>query len=391
MTIAGDTADGFEAVRDAFEANVAGAGKGGAAIAAYLHGRKIIDLWAGDARPGEDWKRDTVSVFYSATKVTPAVVAMLVHDRGELELDVPVARYWPEFAANGKEAVTVRQLLAMQSGLPYVPGYEGFLNSDGTGGWDQFEKIEQLMAESAPLTEIGTPVYAAFNFGALVNAVVRRASGRHLKDIWNDDIAGPLELDLWLGAPDQALARMATIYNDDELPPPPVPPGSLTAKSTHGTDTRPPVTEVLAELSSETSVFLRSGQASADLIGTAQGMARLYAMLVNEGSLDGVNFLSARTIAEFTTVQTTDIDLFYGMPSSWMLGGIEGNRETLPGKFLYGPGARSFGKGGAGGQNGFCDPDHGLSVGFLRSHLSNDFTFPLQSRLIDSIYACLKA
>lgn len=125
MPVHGEVAAGFEPVRATFEAHIEETGKGGAAFAAYLGGRQIVDLWGGQARPGKEWEQNTVSAFYSATKVVPAVVAMLAYDRGQLELDVPVARYWPEFAANGKEAVTIRQLLAMQAGLPYVPGYAG--------------------------------------------------------------------------------------------------------------------------------------------------------------------------------------------------------------------------------------------------------------------------
>lgn len=388
MPVHGEVAAGFGAVRVTFEAHTKEMGEGGAAFAAYLGGQKVVDLWGGHARPGQEWEEDTVSNFYSATKVAPAIVAMLAHDQGQIELDAPVARYWPEFAANGKEAVTIRQLLAMQAGLPYVPGYEGFLVYDG-GGWDQFEEIERRIADAAPITEIGKPAYAAANFGVLVNAVVRRVTGRPLKDIWNEDVAEPLGLDLSLGAPDAALDRMAQIYNaSDDVP---LPRGSLLAKTFHETEGQPTLLGALAEFGSN-RLHLRAGQASADILGTAESMARVYAMLLNGGSFNDTKIVSPDTVAAFTTVQSREPDLVHREmgatgPSSWMLGGIEGNREQIPGKLLYGPGPRSFGKAGAGGQNGFADPDPGLSVGFLRSHLTN--TSPLQQQLLDALYSCL--
>lgn len=389
VAVRGAVIAGFEPVRDVFEAHAKEMGHGGAAFAAYLRGQKVVDLWGGDSWPGREWEQDTVSLFYSATKLATAIVAMLAYDRGQIELDVPVARYWPKFAANGKEAITVRQLLAMQAGFPYVPGYEGFLVYD-RGGWDQFEEIERRIAEAAPITEVGKPTYAPANFGVLVNAVVRRVTGRALKDIWNEDVAAPLGLDLSLGAPDAVLDRIAQVYNPSDIGP--LPRGSLLARAFHETEGQPTLLEALAEFGSNL-LHLRAGQASADMLGTARSMARVYAMLVNGGSFEDVKIVSPDTVATFTTVQSTEPDLVHREmgatgPSSWMLGGIEGNREHGPGQpLIYGPGPRSFGKEGAGGQNGFADPDVGLSVGFLRNQLS--FTSPLQHYLVDALYSCL--
>lgn len=363
-------------------------GQGGAAFAAYLRGQKVVDLWGVDARPGWEWKEDTVSLLYSATKVAPAVVAMLTYDRGQIALDAPVALYWPEFAANGKEAITVRQLLAMQARFPYVPGYEGLLAYNG-GGWNQFEKLERRIAQAAPITQMRTSAYAIANFGFLVNAIVRRVTGRAREDIWNEDVAAPLGLDLSLGAPDAVLSRMAQVYNPDVGP---LPSGSLLARAFHEAEGEPAMLEALAEFGSNLH-YLRSGQGSADMLGTARSIARLYAMLANGGSIESVNIVSPDTVAAFTTVQSTEPGLVRkemgaAGPSSWMLGGIEGNRETGPGQpMIYGPGPRSFGKEGTGGQNGFADPDAGLSVGFLRNQLS--FKSPLQRHLIEALYSCL--
>jgi CubicO group peptidase (beta-lactamase class C family) len=229
----------------------------------------------------------------------------------------------------------------------------------------------------------------------LAGVVVRRVTGRPLKDIWNEDVAVPLGLDLTLGAPDGVMNRMAQIYNPgDDLS---LPRGSLLARTFHETEGQPTLLEALAEFGSN-PLHLRAGQASADLLGTAESMARVYAMLLNGGSFDDVKIVSPGTVADFTTVQSTQPDLLWmemGMtgPSSWMVGGIEGNRQPGPGQpLLYGPGRRSFGKDGAGGQTGFADPEPGLSVGFVRSHLTNTHgadSSPLQQRLISATYSCL--
>ena len=118
-------------------------------------------------------------------------------------------------------------------------------------------------------------------------------------------------------------------------------------------------------------------------------MTRLYALLLNGGSIDGRQLVSQKTVNTFTTIQGREIDAFYTLPSNWMLGGIEGNNELMPGFRLYGPGERTFGKGGGGGQTGFADPDEGLAVGFIRSQLTNDFTFVLQNRLVEALYSCV--
>jgi CubicO group peptidase (beta-lactamase class C family) len=389
MSVQGETAKGFERVRDAFDEHANEMGRGGAAFAAYQGGKKIVDLWGGSARPGVDWTRDTVSCFFSSTKMLTGVVAMLLHDRGQLDFDVPVMTYWPEFAANGKEAVTVRQLLSMQAGFPYVPGYEDFLSPSGEG-WDQTEEIERRIAESAPLTEVGKPAYALVNFGLLVNAVVRRISGRHVKDIWNDDIARPLGVDLWLGGRDDVRARAAQLYNFVE-PGLVLATGTLGAKAWHEVNGRSVLDDLAAFASAPT--VSRSLEGGGESLGTAAAMAKVYAMLENGGSLDGVKILTPATVSEFTEVQSREPDeviaaLGTVAPSNWLLGGIECNYEMEPGLgMIMGPGPRSFGKAGAGGQNGFADPDHKLGVAFIRSQLT--WTSPLERELVDALYTCL--
>lgn len=389
MSVQGETAKGFERVRDAFDEHASEMGPGGAAFAAYQGGEKVVDLWGGSARPGVDWTRDTVSCFFSATKMLTGVVAMLLHDRGQLDFDVPVMTYWPEFAANGKEAVTVRQLLAMQAGFPYVPGYEDFLSPSGEG-WDQTEEIERRFAESAPLTEVGKPAYALVNFGLLVNAVVRRVSGRHVKDIWNEDVARPLGVDLSLGGRDDVLARAAQLHNFNE-PGLVLEPGTLGAKAWHEVNGRSILDDLAAFASAPT--VARSLEGGGEALGTAAAMAKVYAMLENGGSLDGVKILTPETVSEFTEVQSREPDLVIAAlgtvaPANWLLGGIECNYEMEPGMgLLMGPNPRSFGKAGAGGQNGFADPDHKLGVAFVRSQLT--WMSPLEHELVDALYACL--
>ncbi len=394
-SVGGETAKGFEKVREAFAANVSEVGPGGASFAAYLKGKKVVDLWAGMQGPGVPWTRNTMACYYSSTKIAPGLVAMRLVDQGKLQLDVPVAKYWPEFAQKGKSAITVRQVLAMEGGIPYVPGYEDFMVPNG-GGWDNIEEIEKRLAGTAPIVEPGTPAYPAQCFGYLVNGFVRRIDGREVKTIFNDDIAKPLKVDLWMGPPEDVIRRhYATLYTDR-----PPQPGATAAVSSPLRDKVFHIVNgrtILQDLApwGMNPVFLRSGAGVGEMVGTAEGLAKLYVMILNGGTLDGVKILSPEVLKTFLTVQSPNkLELIFNRKSVWMLGGFQANMVQgveVPGNqnnsLTYGPGKKTFGKNGAGGQNGFADPEAGLTIAFLRSELT--FASPLQKKLIDATYASL--
>ena len=194
----GFAASGWEAVAAAFADNFELHGELGAACCVYLDGRPVVDLWGGtaDRRSGRPWDEDTVAVVFSTTKGATAICAHMLAERGELDLDAPVARYWPEFAAEGKGDLRVRWLLSHQAGLPVV---DTPLSLEDACAW---EPVIRALERQRPVWQPGTQQsYHAVTYGFLVGEVVRRATGRTLGRFFADEVATPLGLSAWIGLP----------------------------------------------------------------------------------------------------------------------------------------------------------------------------------------------
>ncbi|HET7721462.1 MAG TPA: serine hydrolase domain-containing protein, partial [Acidimicrobiales bacterium] len=201
-------AEGFEPVRDAFAANFVDPGELGAAVAVVVDGRPVVDLWGGlaDAHTERAWVRDTPVLVYSATKGPAATCALLLWERGLLDLDAPVAEVWPEFAAGGKEAVTTRHLLTHQAGLPIFDEPITFAECHDP------DLVAARLAAQTPHWAPGTAHgYHPLTWGWLVGEVVRRVSGRTVGTMVAEELAGPLGLDLWLGLPPEREASVARL------------------------------------------------------------------------------------------------------------------------------------------------------------------------------------
>ena len=206
MNDAGTCDPRFAAVRDEFERNFAERGEVGASVCVTLDGATVVDLWGGHADPttGRAWEPDTIGVIWSCTKGATALCAHMLVTRGALDLDAPVASYWPEFAKNGKSAITVRMLLAHQAGLA------AFSEPIADNGYRDWDLIVQRLEDQEPLWAPGTRHgYHALTFGHLVGEVVRRADGRSLGTFFRDEVAEPLGVDLWIGLPEAHEARVA--------------------------------------------------------------------------------------------------------------------------------------------------------------------------------------
>src|SRR6516164_8843220 len=209
----GFTADKFAPARAAFEANFAEGRDLGASFCATVNGETVVDLWGGyaDAEKTRLWERDTIVNVYSTTKTMTALTALLIADRGELDFDAPVARYWPEFAANGKGEIKVSHLMSHASGLA---GWREPLQPEDLYDW---EKATSLLAAQAPYWEPGTACgYHAMTQGFLVGEVVRRVAGRTVGSVFRSEIAEPLGADFWIGLPASEDPRVA-----DLIPPEP--------------------------------------------------------------------------------------------------------------------------------------------------------------------------
>src|SRR5271165_4775643 len=207
-TVGGFAQERFAAVRDAFAANLASGADVGACFAATVDGETVVDLWGGfaDEAGTRPWERDTLVNVYSTTKTMTALTALMLADRGELDFDAPVARYWPEFAANGKARVKVSHLMSHSAGLS---GWRERLKTEDLYDW---EKMTSLLAAQAPLWEPGTASgYHVVTFGFLVGEVVRRITGKSLGTVFREEIAEPLGADFHIGLPASEDSRVAEI------------------------------------------------------------------------------------------------------------------------------------------------------------------------------------
>lgn len=380
--ISGFVAPGWEGVRAAFETNLDEGLEVGAAYAVHHDGRLVVDLWGGTYRP------DTLQLVFSTTKGWTAVLANLLAQRGELDVDAPVASYWPEFAAEGKGDIPVRWLLCHKAGLPYPTepcSYEEVL------AWDP---VVEKLAASTPLWEPGTAHgYHAVTYGFLVGEVLRRITGRSVGTLLRDELAGPLGLDLHIGLPDDLQARVEPLVGGM------VPDG--------GADVDPALKEVLAQFMGpdstlgkalschgalgEPGIFNRPELRAAELpaangVGDARSLSRLYAAVVGDVPADerfpaGAQVLSADTIAAATTRQTEGNDQVLLFETTFGLGFFTAS-PFAP----YG-GPASFGHTGAGGSLGFADPENGLGCGYVMSKMQQSLNGDVRSgRLIRATY-----
>ncbi|MEV4526642.1 serine hydrolase domain-containing protein [Streptosporangium sp. NPDC049304] len=387
--IGGSTAPGFEGVREAFAANLAGGQEVGAAVGVYLHGRKVVDLWGGIADPetGRPWERDTVQVVFSTTKGVTAACAHLLAQRGELDLDAPVAAYWPEFAANGKERVPVRWLLTHQAGLPVI---DHPITPAEAIAWDP---MVTALAAQRPSWEPGTAHgYHAHTYGWLVGEVVRRVTGRSLGTFLAEEIAAPLGLDLWIGLPETESHRVSRIVAD---------PIDLDAFTRIDLDALPvPAREVMAAYADPTSLTRRAmsvitplpdhddpAEQAAEMpstngICTARSLARFYAALI--GEVDGHRVLTPDTLAAATAEQVAGIDRVLRVPVRIGTGfGL-----PTPDAFWYSPTA--FGFPGYGGSLGFADPANGLAFGYVMNRLQEGVPDHRAATLLGAVHDALE-
>ncbi|QFU90745.1 serine hydrolase [Amycolatopsis sp. YIM 10] len=373
--------EGWGKVADTFRANFAEDGEVGAACSVYAGGRLVVDLWDGlaDREAGRPWDRNTVAQVASTTKGATAICAHLLAQRGELDLDAPVARYWPEFGAGGKEQIPVRWLLSHQAGLPIV---DGPLTFEEACAWDPV--IRALEAQK-PLWEPGTEhVYHSVTYGFLVGEVVRRISGKSLGTFFADEVAGPLGLSAWIGLPEQHEERVAGIhyaapFSLDELLAGMIALTGLDAdtvtawiNAVWGADSVQAKAGELGGALDNTSDYFttRAWRAAefpaANMVADAHSVARMYAATVSE--VDGIRLLEPETVERMTEVHT-DRTRMHGLPaeldipadrSFYMSLGFHRSCTPMP---MVGPG--SFGHPGSGGSIGFADPEAGVGFGYV--------------------------
>lgn len=372
----GTVAEGFEAVRERFAAFVETERTDyEGQLAAYAHGRRVVDLWAGPdgesgTAPGPDGESrassgpdgDSLYGVFSSTKgAAHLVVALLVQD-GVLELDREVAHYWPEFAAEGKGALTLRELLAHRAGL--VGTDAGFTLEELADD----RVIAERLAVQRPFWRPGSAFgYHAFAIGALAGEVVRRATGRTLQEVYEERVRAPYGLDFFLGLPAgheprfrSVLPMTPTPAQQAELDAEPSGPHTLASIAFNSQVPEP------GELTDfpNARVVRASGQSSAGGVASARGLAGMYAAAIS--TVDGrPPLLKPDTIAEVGQIHSIGHDLVTRAFRAFGLG-FQATAENLY-PFL---GAGTFGHSGAGGSQAFADPRSGLAYGYTRRRMA---------------------
>jgi CubicO group peptidase (beta-lactamase class C family) len=376
----------FSRVRETFEQNFAEGEELGAAVAVYLDGELVVDLWGGvaDRHTGRLWEDGTPAFAYSCTKAIAATVLLRLAERGLVEVTAPVAQVWPEFAAEGKGAITVEQVLTHSCGLPVI---------ETPVPVEEFEDLPAIAARLAgqgPIWEPGTAHgYHGLTYGFLVGEIVRRVTGKSVGEVVAAEIAGPLGLDLWVGAPDDVIARAARLKAPGRPQPAPssatdVPdllaemnraaldPDSLMNRALGNPAIR------LLEGGANNPVILRAGWPAAGVVTSAKGLAGVYR------SLAGGDILSEKTLQDALRPRVSGPDRVLLMDTSFGLGYMRPS-ITFPM-----PSPTAFGHSGMGGSLGMGDPERGLAFGYVMNKMAESLTGNLRGlRLIDAVYRSL--
>jgi CubicO group peptidase (beta-lactamase class C family) len=378
----------FARVADAFARNLATGGEVGAAVCVTLDGEPVVDLAGGvaDLASGRPWMPDTLVVTWSCTKGVTAVLAHLLASRGELQLDAPVARYWPQFTQRGKGAISVAMLLNHQAGLP------GLRECATAAEVLDFDAMVARLEREAPLWQPGTRHgYHSFTYGWLVGEVIRRVSGRMPGELLAEAVAGPLGLELWIGLPEEHEPRVATTI----LAPPPLPGASAPYYEAllRGEPLHVAVDNTWGAFGEPGGCDTRAAHAATlpavNGIASARGLALLYMALATDGRI-GETTLGRESRRRMTTVESASaVDAILLSPSRFA-SGFEKRPAVQP---EWGPlriPEEAFGHSGMGGSLGFADPARRLSFGYVMNrHGSGAPADDRCQSLVEAAYASI--
>jgi len=379
----------FNGVLEAFIDNFEQRGEVGASVCLTVEGKTVVDLWGGQKKPGGDpWLRDSICVVYSCTKGASALCAHMVADRGQLDLDAPVARYWPEFAAAGKEGALVSMMLDHSVGVP------GIRETLKDGAYYDYDYMAAKVAAEAPFWKPGTRNgYHGVTSAWTVGEMVRRASGRRMGVFLAEEVAGPLGVDFWMGLPEAHEHRVVPM---------------IAAPVTDAARNSRIAIAMREDAMGPTARFmLNSGRFNANTraaraaeIGSAtgvtngRGLAGLYAPLANGGALNGVRLLSADAITRMSRVSVaTHEDATLMIPTRFSLGFMKSmDNRALPNTESCSVilSEDAFGHVGAGGSLGFADPVARISFGYAMNQMGQGILLNDRGQaLVDAVYRTL--
>ncbi len=369
----------WKRVRELFEHGFESGAELGAGLSVFVGGREVIDLWAGytDKERTRPWQRDTLANVYSTTKGITAIAAHQLVERGELELDAPVARYWPEFAQSGKAAIPVRMLLNHRAGLAAVAEP---LQPDDIFDWS---KMTRALERQAPWWQPGAEHgYHALTYGWLVGELIRRVSGMSVGRYVREHIAAPLGAEFWIGLPEELDARVADLQQGPIATDNPTLMERMTAEP-NGVLAKAFGNPPLLLMSPNTRSWRAAELAAANGHTTAPALARIYGALANGGELDGVRILRRETIERARAEESYGADRVLTLTTRIGLGFfLPPENEPL------GPNPRTFGHGGAGGSLGVADPEANVGFGYVMNlmHTGMWLADPRPRALLDAVY-----
>ncbi len=388
--VSGFCAPAFDEVADEFHRNFAERGEIGAAVCLYVDGKCVVDLWGGvaDQATGKAWHEDTVVPVFSSTKGLAALCMHILADRGLIDFEAPIARYWPEFGTNGKSAISVATVLSHQAGLPV---WQEPLPQDAL--YDHDLAASRLAAE-APLWEPGTAHgYHGLTIGWLMGELVRRVDGRSIGQFFREEVAEKLNADAWIGLPKSEHHRVATLYLAEvdwtspffrKLQAEPDWYGCKMGGNDGG-DLREDTVNTPRRWSME--------HASAGGIANARGLACVYAPLSLDGSIDDKRIIDEQMLPGMRTVRAASHkDLILQLPTTFTLGFSKtwGARHLGQGEHVI-IGEQAFGTPGMGGSIGFADGQARMSFGYVMNrHGSGVCLNDRGQSLIDAAYRAVE-
>jgi len=374
--IAGTTDPRFSPVREAFASTFASGLEHGGGVSVVLDGRTVVELWGGhaDAARTKPWQRDTLINVWSSTKgVVALAVAMLV-ERSILDYAAPVARWWPEFAAAGKERLPLDLVMSHQAGLN---GLAVPMDEAGLLAWKPYA---DALAAMAPLWEPGSrTIYHALSYGHLAGEPLRRVTGRSVGRFVAEEIAGPLGADFFIGLPEREDARVAEMIE-----------GPKASDWVAFVQTTPFPHSCANPTPLATAPNHRAWRA-AEVPGgngqaTAAALARIYGMMAAGGTLDGRRMIGRDAIVEATRPRVRGVDESFASPSAFAAG-WQIEDPVYAGRAS----SRTFGHTGWGGAIGFADPEARLGFGYVTNRMLgfDDGIDPRRKALIEAVYDCL--
>ncbi len=352
----GQCAERFDKVRAALADNIASGEEVGASIAIDIDGDPVVDIWGGftDAARTNPWTRDTIVNVWSSTKTVTSLAGLMLVDRGLVELTAPVAAYWPEFASNGKQDIEFRHILSHISG---ISGWDAPFTTEDMYDWD---KSTAALAAQAPWWEPGTASgYHAHNQGHLIGEVMRRVTGRSLKEFVRDEIAGPLRADFQIGAVPADYERIAEIIAPPplELPLDFLPEDSPMRKTFSGP---PPNAEA-----ANTPAWRAADMGALNGHGNARSLATLLSAISLGGTARGVKLLKPETIELIFEEQANGTDLVLSVPMRWGVGYGLAPNDALP----YVPNEKICFWGGWGGSMVAICPDRRTTITYVMNKM----------------------